>query len=471
MSKLRNFFLAVFGFFILSIAFFIFSEVAWADREPSAAVILIPTTMVEIATSTPEGNPTWLISVNQINIYCDHPWVIRKEIPVFDPDQYEKIKDNQSECYQLAGENALESHLWHQGVNFEKLRASPVITQVQKIELFFDFDADFQSLGLKPPETVNLRGSIVHDLNADAVFNPGEPTIPDAQICINRAPLSPICTRSNSGGHYWFDQILPGSWHFQITSPTSGKLDEFKYTNHLIEAAYYIQKTRINTVTIPARLLNLTAFHPIEEEILLQINQDMGQDFFLMHEWATYFAVPKDVPLFQTTAYYDLDVRKGYMRVYNGQFGATYDQHDGLDSSCPIGTEIVSVAEGRVIAILYDSTVAIQHNNNLISVYGHGDPLVEENQYVPRGYPVALCNNNLTESGPHLHFAVWQSTPWLHLVNYGVPPFADLAITEQRWVANQHPLEKNHFVYLLQGGRGIWTEINQPHPPNVRFGE
>lgn len=190
-----------------------------------------------------------------------------------------------------------------------------------------------------------------------------------------------------------------------------------------------------------------------------------------MHEWATYFAAPKDADNFHIESYYDLDVRKGVKRVFNGARELTYDQHDGLDASCPTGSEIVSVAEGRVIGILYNSTVMIQHRNHLISVYGHGDPLVEENQFVPRGYPVALCNKNLTESGPHLHFAIWQSTPWLHRVSYGIPPFADLAIREEKWVVNKDPLEKGYFVYLLLGGRGVWTEINQPHLPYVRLVE
>jgi murein DD-endopeptidase MepM/ murein hydrolase activator NlpD len=471
MSKLRNFLVAVFGFFTLSIAFFIFSEVAWADQDPPDAVLLVPTTAMGTPTATPEGNPVWLIPADQIELRCDHPWVIRSELPVFDLGSYEQIKDDLSECYQLAGDKALESHLWYQGVDPTWVESNLIKPQEQTITLFFDFDADFQSLGLEPPKLVDLHGSIVHDLNADAIFNPGEPIIQDTQICINRSPLSPICVRSDHDGHYRFHRILPGAWHFRISSPTKDRLTEFKYTNQLIEAGHQIPETRIIGATLSERTINITEFNPIENEILLLVDQGVEQNFFLMHEWATYFAAPKDVHLFQTTAHFDLDVRKGFMRVYNGDFNATYDQHDGLDSSCPTGTEIVSVAEGRVIAILYDSTVAIQHTNNLISVYGHGDPLVVENQFVPRGYPVALCNNHLTESESHLHFAVWQSTPWLHIVNYGVPPFADLAITQERWVANQHPLEKNHFVYLLQGGRGIWTEINQPHPPNIRFSE
>jgi murein DD-endopeptidase MepM/ murein hydrolase activator NlpD len=314
-----------------------------------------------------------------------------------------------------------------------------------------------------------MSGKVVHDMNGDAVFNLEEPVIPGVRICINREPLPPICAYSNSDGSYVFEELLPGAWNFQISSPSIKRLEEFKYTNQLIEADHHVPETTINGHTITERTLNLTELNPIENEILVLVNEDIQYDLFLMHEWATYFAAPKDADKFKTEAYLDYDVRPGVTRIYNGERGLTYDQHDGLDTSCPRGTEIVSVAEGRVIAILDNSTVVIQHVNQLISVYGHGDPLVEENQFVPRGFPVALCNNHLTDSDPHLHFAVWQSNPWLHLVNYGIPAFADLVITEERWVANLDPLEKDHFVYLLQGGRGIWTEINQPHLPYVRL--
>ena len=337
------------------------------------------------------------------------------------------------------------------------------------VELYFQYNADFEQLNLDRPETVKLSGVVAHDLNGDALFNPGEPVIPGAEICLQREPLSSLCTLSDPDGKYSFEELLPGAWHFRITSPTTDRLTTFKYTNQLIEADHYIAETVANGHSIGERFLNLTEFHPIEDPILLLVDQDKANDFLLMQEWATYFAAPKDFENFKTVAYFDLDVRKGVTRIFNGESGPTYDQHDGVDASCPTGTEIVSVAEGRVVAIFYNSIVAIQHSNQLISVYGHGDPLVEENQYIPRGYPVALCNNNLTESGPHLHFAIWRSTPWLHRVSYGIPPFADLIITEEKWVTNRYPLEKDYFVYLLLGGRGVWTEINQPHLPYVNL--
>jgi len=430
----------------------------------------------KIPTSTPKGNPEWLIPYDQIVFHCEQPWVIRRELPLLNGAIEERsidelINTGLSECYQFAGEKAVESHLWHQGIRLGVGEKPPPSNQAKNIELFYEHNADFQSLGLESPESVDLSGIVVHDLNGDALFNPGEPVMPGAEICINRAPLSPLCTYSAKDGRYRFNDILPGAWHFRISSPSNERLAEFKYTNQLIEANHKVSEIAINDYTIRERFLNLTEFNSIENEILILIDQEMEQNFFLMQEWATYFAAPKDADLFKTEAYYDLDIREGVTRIFSGDSWPTYDQHDGLDVSCPPGTEIVSVAEGRVIAILYNSTVAIQHSNQLISVYGHGDPLVEENQFVPRGYPIALCNNNLTDSGPHLHFAIWKSTAWLHRVSYGIPPFADLVITEERWVANRALLEKDFFIYLLQGGRGVWTEINLPHLPYVRFGE
>jgi murein DD-endopeptidase MepM/ murein hydrolase activator NlpD len=215
--------------------------------------------------------------------------------------------------------------------------------------------------------------------------------------------------------------------------------------------------------------LNITDFNSIEDEILLLVDRNHNFDIFLMQEWATYFSSARDAHLFDIQAYFDLDPRKGITRIFNGTTGLTYDQHDGLDASCPKGTEIVSVAEGRVIAIFDGSTVVIRHNNNLVSVYGHGTPLVTEDQFVPRGYPVSLCDDKFASEGPHLHLATWENNPWLPKVIYGIPLFYDLTNPEKKWISYNQPIDDTKFVYILQGSRGIWTEINNPHYPNVDF--
>lgn len=320
----------------------------------------------------------------------------------------------------------------------------------------------------EPSKRVTLSGYLVHDLNGDGIFNPNEPVIPNAEICLIRERLDPLCVQTNRNGRYSFGEIIPGAWRFRVFVESENRLSKFRYTNQLIEKDHQIPETSINGYTITKRKLNLTEFNPIENEILVLVDRNQEYNFFVMQGWATHFASQKDQGLFRTTSHYDLDIRIGRTRIYNGETGPTYDQHDGLDSACPKGTEILSVAEGRVIAIFYGSTVAIRHTNNQVSIYGHGKPLVEELQFVPRGYPVALCDQLLTSAEPHIHFAVWQNTPWLPRVIYGIPPYTDLTETTESWVQNTHPLDENYFHYILQGSPGIWTEINSPHPPYVR---
>ena len=84
MRKTRNFFLAVLGFFLLSVAFYIFTEVVWVDRRATAAVAIAPAEAVIEPAETREGDPGWLIPYEQIAFYCEHPWVIRDDLSLTD---------------------------------------------------------------------------------------------------------------------------------------------------------------------------------------------------------------------------------------------------------------------------------------------------------------------------------------------------------------------------------------------------
>ena len=471
--KTRNFFLAIFGFLALGVLAYIAMEIHLSIRRlPPPLVQAPPTHPPGPNPPTHTGEPAWLLPLDMIEDVCESPWVFPRILIELDHTLGELAAAGLSGCYTTAGDHGAASHLWHQGVGREGVKV-PVQDDQQltgsDIELYFDHDADFHDLGLESPETVSLSGTVVHDLNGDAVFNPGEPPISGAHVCLNREPLAPVCDQSGPEGDYHFRQLIPGVWRFQIRGSDTGKLVEFRYTNQLVDQDHHYPETKIDGYTIAPRVLNLTEFNPIEVDILVLVDRDRVQDFFLMHEWATYFASPQDIHLFDIQAHFDQDLHPGTTRIYNGQPGPTYDQHDGLDARCPKGTEILSVAEGRVIAIFDNSTVAIRHPNKLITIYGHGQPLVIEDQYVPRGYPVTRCDEILTDSGPHIHFAVWMNNPWLPKVIYTIPAFADLVVSARIWEVNRHPLDPDHYVYALQGGRGVWTEINNPHPPYVRL--
>ncbi len=194
MRKTRNFFLTVLGFFLLSVAFLIFTEVAWIGGDASAVAITVPaTTINEQVSVTPEGAPRWLIPYGKIEVACNHPWVIHRKLPVLDHTVDELVSFGLSECYALAGEQAIYSHLWYQGIGNWSEESSKLNEQVMKgenIELFFKHNANFQALGLASPEIVSLSGYVVHDLNGDAIFNPDESVIPETQICNDRYNIS-----------------------------------------------------------------------------------------------------------------------------------------------------------------------------------------------------------------------------------------------------------------------------------------
>lgn len=85
--------------------------------------------------------------------------------------------------------------------------------------------------------------------------------------------------------------------------------------------------------------------------------------------------------------------------------------HTGVDVSLPIGSAVVSTADGTVISAGYRSdygyTVEIQHEGALSTLYAHlSRPLVRPGQYVTQGQVVALSGNTGISTGPHLHYEV-----------------------------------------------------------------
>jgi len=124
-----------------------------------------------------------------------------------------------------------------------------------------------------------------------------------------------------------------------------------------------------------------------------------------------------------------------------------YDEHDGVDFACPIGTELTAAAPGHVVMIRDNwlrggLTIAIDHGNGLLTQYTHcWKPLVVLGQAVNRGEVVALSGSagiDMTISfpwvSPHIHFMVW---------NRGIP--IDPFLTEG---------EQDH--------TGTWIERNKP---------
>lgn len=86
--------------------------------------------------------------------------------------------------------------------------------------------------------------------------------------------------------------------------------------------------------------------------------------------------------------------------------------HNGLDIKVYVGDTIRAAFDGKVRIVKnqgrrrgYGMYVVLRHDNGLETVYGHLSKwLVDENQLVKAGEPIALGGNTGRSTGSHLHF-------------------------------------------------------------------
>ena len=130
----------------------------------------------------------------------------------------------------------------------------------------------------------------------------------------------------------------------------------------------------------------------------------------------------------------------------------TYDDHDGVDFVCPVGTPLVAAAPGIVVAMRDQFlrgglTVCVDHGFGVLTQYTHCTRAVSRlGQPVARGEVIALSGVSGADmlSGfpwvpPHVHFSVW-------VCGQAVDPF--LADGEQ-----PHP--------------GVWRDGNRPQASSI----
>lgn len=100
-----------------------------------------------------------------------------------------------------------------------------------------------------------------------------------------------------------------------------------------------------------------------------------------------------------------------------GFINNTYSFHNGIDMSASIGTPVKAAADGLVVGVgndgkyAYGKWVAINHQNGLVTLYGHFSvQSVSTGQRVTRGQVIGYSGNTGFSTGPHLHFTVYDAS-------------------------------------------------------------
>ncbi|HRG68556.1 MAG TPA: M23 family metallopeptidase [Saprospiraceae bacterium] len=116
-----------------------------------------------------------------------------------------------------------------------------------------------------------------------------------------------------------------------------------------------------------------------------------------------------------------------FVSPIRGPLGAAYDPtkgHLGVDIIAPKNTPIKAILGGTVIqsdwSIENGHSIAIQHSNNLVSMYKHNSALLKKTgSRVKAGEAIAIIGNTGTlTNGPHLHFELWYKGQTVNPVEY-----------------------------------------------------
>ena len=134
----------------------------------------------------------------------------------------------------------------------------------------------------------------------------------------------------------------------------------------------------------------------------------------------------------------------GYMTSPYGYRRRFRRMHKGVDLKVQIGDTIRAAFDGKVRLTKFERRgygyyVVIRHTNELETVYGHLSKfLVEPDQYVKAGDPIALGGNTGRSTGPHLHFET-------RFMGYAINPSAIFDFENQTTHTDTYTFDKSTY--------------------------
>ena len=153
----------------------------------------------------------------------------------------------------------------------------------------------------------------------------------------------------------------------------------------------------------------------------------------------------------------------GYMTSPYGYRKRFRRMHKGVDLKVNIGDTIRAAFDGKVRLTKnerrgYGYYVVVRHTNDLETVYGHLSKfLVEPDQYVKAGDPIALGGNTGRSTGPHLHFET-------RYMGYAINPSAIFDFANQTTHTDTYTFDKGTY----QQARNFSPEANAEYAREYR---
>ena len=165
----------------------------------------------------------------------------------------------------------------------------------------------------------------------------------------------------------------------------------------------------------------------------------------------------------------DIDVSKfampvpGYITSPYGYRRRFRRMHKGVDLKVNIGDTVRAAFDGRVRITNFERRgygyyVVLRHTNDLETVYGHLSKfLVEPDQYVKAGQPIALGGNTGRSTGPHLHFGT-------RYMGYAINPCAIFDFANQTTHTDVYTFDKRTY----QNARNFSPKANEEYAQAYR---
>lgn len=139
--------------------------------------------------------------------------------------------------------------------------------------------------------------------------------------------------------------------------------------------------------------------------------------------------------------------------------------HYGLDIKVYVGDTIRAAFDGKVRIVKnqgrqgYGKFVVVRHDNGLETVYGHlSKQLVDENQNVKAGEPIALGGNTGRSTGSHLHFET-------RFLGIPIDPAQMFDFTRQDIIADSYTFHRvkgeSNTVRSIAQSRGMYYKVKR----------